>query len=180
VVHRERSRPSAARELDRVSGAGSDQGFGEVDPAPYSVEIRPDLQRFEELLPSHFRHEDRCGAVSVPPRVGREPGDEAGDVVRVAVGEEHGLLLCQQRRAASHVNCCIEIIDHECGGERRDRRSDELDGSAAEPKFTAAGVDMTAVRKLIVGVGDPDDPRPSGAGTIYVDDIRLTRSAPIE
>ncbi|MDI6451783.1 GLUG motif-containing protein [Anaerobaca lacustris] len=42
----------------------------------------------------------------------------------------------------------------------------------------AAGADTTAVRKMVIGVGDRDNPQPGGAGRIYIDDIRLTRRMP--
>jgi len=40
----------------------------------------------------------------------------------------------------------------------------------------ADGVDVTAIRKLNIGVGDPDNPQPGGIGIIYVDDIRVIKS----
>ncbi len=43
--------------------------------------------------------------------------------------------------------------------------------------FADAGVNLGAVRMLFVGVGDPADPKPGGSGMIFIDDIRLTRSA---
>ena len=46
------------------------------------------------------------------------------------------------------------------------------------PDLRAAGVDVTAVRKMIVGVGDRDHPKRGAAGRIYIDDIRLTTRAP--
>jgi hypothetical protein len=42
-------------------------------------------------------------------------------------------------------------------------------------EFTAAGVNLTAVTKMIIGAGDRDAPTPGGAGLVYIDDIRLTR-----
>jgi len=38
----------------------------------------------------------------------------------------------------------------------------------------AAGVDVAAVKKMVIGVGDRNNPQPGGAGRIYIDDIRLT------
>jgi hypothetical protein len=38
----------------------------------------------------------------------------------------------------------------------------------------AAGVDVAAVKKMCIGVGDRDNPKPGGTGRIYIDDIRLT------
>ena len=38
----------------------------------------------------------------------------------------------------------------------------------------AMGVDVTAVKKMVIGVGDRDNPQPGGTGRIYIDDIRLT------
>ncbi len=45
--------------------------------------------------------------------------------------------------------------------------------------FRDAGVNLAAVRKLFVGVGDPADPKPGGSGVIFIDDIYLTRPAPM-
>ncbi|MCU0914766.1 MAG: hypothetical protein MUC88_09410 [Planctomycetes bacterium] len=42
----------------------------------------------------------------------------------------------------------------------------------------AAGVDVGAVKKMVMGVGDRRNPKPGGTGRIYVDDIRLTKRMP--
>jgi len=42
----------------------------------------------------------------------------------------------------------------------------------------AAGVDVTAVVKIIIGVGNRDNPQPGGEGLIYIDDIAITRRMP--
>jgi hypothetical protein len=42
----------------------------------------------------------------------------------------------------------------------------------------AAGVDVAAVKKMVIGVGDRNNPQPSGTGRIYIDDIRLTKRMP--
>jgi len=44
--------------------------------------------------------------------------------------------------------------------------------------LTGAGVNMTAVKKLYLGVGNRSKPTAGGAGRIYVDDIRVIKSAP--
>jgi len=46
------------------------------------------------------------------------------------------------------------------------------------PDLIADGIDVTAIRKLNIGVGDPDNPQPGGIGIIYVDDIRVTNHTP--
>ena len=43
-------------------------------------------------------------------------------------------------------------------------------------EFASAGVDVTRVTRMIVGVGDRDDPTPGGKGLMHFDDFRLTRS----
>jgi regulation of enolase protein 1 (concanavalin A-like superfamily) len=40
-------------------------------------------------------------------------------------------------------------------------------------KFDAAGVNMAAVKKMSIGVGDPTNPTTGSAGLIYVDDISV-------
>ena len=42
----------------------------------------------------------------------------------------------------------------------------------------AAGVDVAAVQKMVIGVGDRKNPKPGGTGRIYIDDIRLTKRMP--
>jgi hypothetical protein len=38
-------------------------------------------------------------------------------------------------------------------------------------EFTSAGVKLTAVKKLSIGVGDRASPKADGAGRLYLDDI---------
>jgi regulation of enolase protein 1 (concanavalin A-like superfamily) len=40
-------------------------------------------------------------------------------------------------------------------------------------EFSDAGVDLTNVRRMYIGVGDRDDPTAGGRGTIYFDQVRL-------
>ncbi len=42
-------------------------------------------------------------------------------------------------------------------------------------EFTAAGVNVGAVKMMVIGVGDRGNPTPGGAGTVYVDDIQFGR-----
>ena len=42
----------------------------------------------------------------------------------------------------------------------------------------AVGVDASAVKKMVIGVGDRNSPQPGGTGKIYIDDIRLTKRMP--
>jgi len=42
----------------------------------------------------------------------------------------------------------------------------------------AAGVNVAAVQKMVIGVGDRKNPKPGGTGRIYIDDIRLTKRMP--
>jgi hypothetical protein len=44
--------------------------------------------------------------------------------------------------------------------------------------FTDAGVNLAAVKKMAVGVGDRSNPKPGGAGRLYVDDIGVVRPGP--
>jgi len=39
--------------------------------------------------------------------------------------------------------------------------------------FSDAGVNVQSVKKIYIGVGDRDNPQPDGAGSLYIDDIRL-------
>jgi len=43
--------------------------------------------------------------------------------------------------------------------------------------FTSAGVNLSAVKKVYIGVGDRNSPKTGGAGKVYIDDIRVTRIA---
>ena len=44
--------------------------------------------------------------------------------------------------------------------------------------LTAGGVNVNSVRKVTIGVGDKVSPKAGGTGKLYIDDIRLTRTAP--
>jgi hypothetical protein len=44
--------------------------------------------------------------------------------------------------------------------------------------FAEKGVSLTAVQKMLIGVGNRDNPTAGGAGILYIDDIYLTRPAP--
>jgi hypothetical protein len=46
--------------------------------------------------------------------------------------------------------------------------------------LTDAGVNIAAVARMVIGLGDRDAPTPGGGGTIYVDDVRLVISAVME
>jgi hypothetical protein len=48
------------------------------------------------------------------------------------------------------------------------------------PLADFAGVNLSNVARLVLGVGDPADPAPGGAGRIYIDDIRVVRPAPAD
>jgi len=45
-------------------------------------------------------------------------------------------------------------------------------------EFDAAGVDLAAVKKMYIGVGNRAAPQMGGMGSLYFDDIRLYRTAP--
>jgi len=45
-------------------------------------------------------------------------------------------------------------------------------------EFTAAGVKLTTVKKLIIGVGDRTSPKANGAGLLYIDDIGFGHPLP--
>ncbi len=44
-------------------------------------------------------------------------------------------------------------------------------------EISSSGVDLTSVKKLVIGVGDRSAPKAGAAGKLYIDDIRLTRLA---
>jgi hypothetical protein len=46
--------------------------------------------------------------------------------------------------------------------------------------FAAAGVDVTAVKKMVIGLGDRTTPIPGGAGLIFIDDIWVIRSGSVQ
>jgi hypothetical protein len=43
--------------------------------------------------------------------------------------------------------------------------------------FSAGGVKLTSVKKLILGVGDRTNPKPDGAGLVFIDDISVGHPA---
>lgn len=42
-------------------------------------------------------------------------------------------------------------------------------------EFSNAGINLSRVKKVYIGVGDKDSPKPGGTGTLYFDDFRLYR-----
>jgi hypothetical protein len=46
--------------------------------------------------------------------------------------------------------------------------------------FANKGVNLAAVRKMYIGVGDPDNPAKGSVGSLFIDDIYLTKPAPAE
>ena len=46
-------------------------------------------------------------------------------------------------------------------------------------QFAAAGVNLTAVTTMLIGVGDRANPQAGGAGTLYFDDIQVIRRMPL-
>jgi hypothetical protein len=46
-------------------------------------------------------------------------------------------------------------------------------------EFTAAGVNLTAVKKVYLGVGNRSKPAAGGAGSLYIDDIWVTKPGPV-
>ena len=44
--------------------------------------------------------------------------------------------------------------------------------------FSSASVNLSGVKKMIIGVGDRSKPTPGGAGRLYIDDIGFGRPAP--
>ncbi len=42
-------------------------------------------------------------------------------------------------------------------------------------RFADAGVDLTSIQKMHIGVGDRDNPQPDGTGMIHIDDIRVVK-----
>jgi hypothetical protein len=43
------------------------------------------------------------------------------------------------------------------------------------PLTSFTGVNPAKVKKITIGLGDRADPKPGGAGRIYIDDIRMTK-----
>ena len=52
-----------------------------------------------------------------------------------------------------------------------------LAGTIPLSEFISAGVKMTAVKSLTIGVGNKAAPKAGGTGTMYLDDIGYGRSA---
>jgi len=47
-------------------------------------------------------------------------------------------------------------------------------------ELKAAGVNLKAIKRMFIGVGDRNNPQPDGAGKLYIDDIRVTKGVPVE
>jgi hypothetical protein len=39
-----------------------------------------------------------------------------------------------------------------------------------------AGLNMAAIKKMTIGIGDPDNPHADGSGLVYIDDIRVIKA----
>ena len=46
------------------------------------------------------------------------------------------------------------------------------------PLSEFAGVDLAAITRMYIGVGDRENPQAGGTGLIYIDDICLTKRTP--
>jgi hypothetical protein len=44
--------------------------------------------------------------------------------------------------------------------------------------LVADGLDVTTIRKVSIGIGDPDNPEPGSVGVIYIDDVRVVKTMP--
>ena len=42
------------------------------------------------------------------------------------------------------------------------------------------GVGLNAVKKMVLGIGNPDAPVPDGSGMVLYDDIRVVKPVPVE
>jgi len=47
-------------------------------------------------------------------------------------------------------------------------------------EFLSAGVNLQAIKTMAIGVGDPTNPQPDGAGVVLIDDIRIMQGVPVE
>jgi hypothetical protein len=45
-------------------------------------------------------------------------------------------------------------------------------------QFSSAGVNLSSIKKMTLGIGDPSSPKTGGAGKLYIDDIRLSKVEP--
>ena len=45
-------------------------------------------------------------------------------------------------------------------------------------EFAEAGVNLAAVKRMVIGLGDPDAPVAGGTGLLLIDDIRILKPAP--
>jgi len=48
------------------------------------------------------------------------------------------------------------------------------------PLADLGGVSLDAIKKMILGIGNPDVPTPDGSGVVFYDDIRVVKPAPVE
>ncbi len=46
-------------------------------------------------------------------------------------------------------------------------------------EFSAGGVKLTAVKKMVIGVGDRSNPKQDGAGKVFIDDIGVGHPAAV-
>jgi internalin A len=72
----------------------------------------------------------------------------------------------------------ISVINHPNPDAVLDEQWQQWNISLAD--LIADGIDVTAIRKLHIGIGDPDNPQTGEIGIVYVDDIRVIQSKPDE
>lgn len=44
------------------------------------------------------------------------------------------------------------------------------------PAGSFVGLNMAAIKKMTIGIGDRDNPQPDGTGLVYIDDIRVIQA----
>jgi hypothetical protein len=96
-------------------------------------------------------------------------------------GEVDTLVLYVQGRATNRAAPLYVAISDSAGKRASVIHPDAAVVSAAKwiewkiPLASFAGVNLSRVKTLVIGVGDKADPKAGGAGRIYIDDIRLAK-----
>ena len=156
--------------IAECSADGVTWGPATVDPLASSVEM-PAGEAFVGLAMATFGWNTTSAEFS---HISVE-GSDANDWQQVDVGSFY---------EGNHSEpLYVELVD-EAGHRKATVHPDPLAVNAATwqrwdvplSEFMDAGVDVTAIRQMVVGIGDRDNPRPAGTGMVHFDDFWLTRS----
>jgi hypothetical protein len=153
-------------------GNGSGAIVGNVDP-PYASQVV--IHSGSQCLPIHYANEN-WPWFSETQRIWRSAQDwktqEADALTLYFQGEaentqDHLYIAVEDNRGRT------AVVEH--SSERAVLATEWQVWHIPLVDLDALGVDVSAIKKLVIGVGHRDNPQPASSGTLYVDGIQLTK-----